>query len=848
MSEKKKKGIMNRILAPMTVIMAIIIACGVAGVLAILRLTSHLDAESLQTAYFFCMIILAIVVVGVVLSAVLVSSLDRRIRRPLNMLEKTMYGVTRTGNIRIPERLDKELKELGQGEDEIASVINSFRIMLDDLMQKVEVLELVAQGDLRNQVKPASDEDHLSMAINDVVANISIIVRDVVNATDQLSVGARELSVGAQSLSQSTAQQSATMDGLHAIAGEIASEAVENAERASQASKLAASIRKSATEGGSKMANMTMAMKEINTASHAIGSVMKVIDEIAFQTNILALNAAVEAARAGAHGKGFAVVADEVRNLASKSGNAANDSNALIADTIAKSELGTKTVDEAIAFFKTIEEGIANTNDLLEEIAKAAGSQSESIDHINRNVTEMTGIVFHNSATAEQGAAAGEQISNQAALMKETVGRFTLEGDKLQDMFGLQVARPEAAGEAGAAIGGAAIGGAAIGGAAIGGAAIGGAAIGAGETPALTTGEKPAMFFVEIPELAGGETSVLTGGEMSRPAAIEMPGPAAIEMPGPAAIEMSGPAAIEMPGLAASKMSALGSYAALGADYEARSYISFDEKPEPASYAAPEKTNDLKPDMPFVKLPEPASYAAPGAAYEARSDIPFDERPGMFFVEIPEPTTDETPAPESPAAPEAADDAKPSMYFAEMPEPAAGEMPEPATDETPAPESPAAPEAAGDARPSMYFAEIPEPAAGEIPERAAGETPAPESPAAPEAADDARPSMYFAEIPEPTAGEIPEPTASETPAPESSAAPEAAYAARPDKVTGETPEPPIDFASPIKIPTDDAQEADSPAQNAAHGDASWFETPSVVSLTQEETEDDAVFTDDESKY
>ena len=434
MGEEKKKGILARILVPMTVIMAITVGCGIFGILAILYLNGHLEDSFHEIAIIFCIIIAIIVIICIVLSAFFIRRLEGHIRKPLNALAKVVNYVARTGNIHVLDKMDTELREFDTSDDEIGSVINSFKMMLEGLIQKLEILQQVAQGDLRHRTKPASDEDYISIAINDVVTNTSKIVSDVSNATEQLSAGAQELSNGAQSLSQSASEQSAMVDGLHVTAAEIASEAAENAAHAAEALKLASSIRANASEGGSKMVNMTLAMKEINTASHAIGSVMKVIDEIAFQTNILALNAAVEAARAGAHGKGFAVVADEVRNLATKSGNTANDSNALIADTIAKSDMGTKTVDEAIAFFKTIEEGIANMNELLDEIAKAAKSQSEAIEYINRNVADMTGIVYHNSATAEQGAAASEQISSQAMMLSATINRFLLEGSTRADM------------------------------------------------------------------------------------------------------------------------------------------------------------------------------------------------------------------------------------------------------------------------------------------------------------------------------------------------------------------------------------------------------------------------------
>jgi len=389
---------------------------------------ASLDAAQQHISTYF-IIFTVLIAVAVVFTIYCLYNIAARIKNPLSVLGRATYHLTRTGNLKLPAELAAEMKRYEATGDEISSVIVSFEMMVKSLLQKVEVLEMVAQGDLRSRVIPASDEDYLGIAVNAVVTNLNTIVSDVINATEQLSVGANQLSVGAQSLSQSASEQSATMDKLHESAGEIASEAAENAERAAEASVLTANIRANATEGGRKMVDMTIAMSEINKASHSIGSVMKVIDEIAFQTNILALNAAVEAARAGVHGKGFAVVADEVRNLATKSGEAANDTNAMIADTITKSDMGTKIVDEAIAFFKTIEEGIANINELLNEIAKAAKSQSYAIERVTKSLTDMTNVVYHNSATSEQSAAASEEMNSQALLLKEAVNRFLLEED-----------------------------------------------------------------------------------------------------------------------------------------------------------------------------------------------------------------------------------------------------------------------------------------------------------------------------------------------------------------------------------------------------------------------------------
>ena len=428
MNGDNKKGIRRRINILMSIVVAGIAVCGAVAIFSLLFLSN--ESGGGNTNYIFIIIIAAVSIITAAISLALLNSLAGRIQRPLSALEKAVHHVTRTGNIKLPESILLEFKDyIQKNNDEISNLIMSYKTMLDDLQRKVDILKLLAQGDLRHVAEPVSDEDYIIIAINEVVTNLSIIVRDVISASEQLTVGANELSFGAQSLSQSASEQSATMDQLHETAGEIASKAADNAASAAEASRLTAAIRANTAEVGKKMAEMTKAIKEINTASHAISSVMKAIDEIAFQTNILALNAAVEAARAGAHGRGFAVVADEVRNLAKKSGSAANHSNALIADTVAKSDMGTQTVCEAIAFFKTIEDGIVYMNDLLGEIAKAAKNQSDVIEQINRSIMDMTEAVYQNSAMSKQSAAASEQMNSQAILLREAAKRFLIDND-----------------------------------------------------------------------------------------------------------------------------------------------------------------------------------------------------------------------------------------------------------------------------------------------------------------------------------------------------------------------------------------------------------------------------------
>jgi methyl-accepting chemotaxis protein len=171
---------------------------------------------------------------------------------------------------------------------------------------------------------------------------------------------------------------------------------------------------------------MMEAVQAINDASQSIGKVIKVIDDIAFQTNILALNAAVEAARAGAAGRGFAVVAEEVRNLAAKSAEAAQDTGTLIANSIEKAALGVKIAGETNESLVEIVGGIVESSRIAGEIAESADRQYAAIGEINTGIDQVSNVVQQNSATAEESAAASEELSSQSAVLNGLIGQFKL--------------------------------------------------------------------------------------------------------------------------------------------------------------------------------------------------------------------------------------------------------------------------------------------------------------------------------------------------------------------------------------------------------------------------------------
>ncbi len=247
---------------------------------------------------------------------------------------------------------------------------------------------------------------------------------NLAESAEQVSGAAAQVSGASQSLARGAAEQAASLEETSASTEEIASITRKNAGYALQVASLVRQSEQGASEVNQTLDRMVQKMKEIDGSSQKIARIIKVIDEIAFQTNILALNAAVEAARAGEAGLGFAVVADEVRNLAQRCAQAARDTASLIEESIETSRDGNARLDQMAGAVRAMTENSMQVKSLVDEVNTGSQDQTRGMDQIAHAVLQMEQVTQKNAAAAEQSASAGTELNRFAGGLRTLVGEM----------------------------------------------------------------------------------------------------------------------------------------------------------------------------------------------------------------------------------------------------------------------------------------------------------------------------------------------------------------------------------------------------------------------------------------
>lgn len=377
-------------------------------------------------------ILLAIVVAFVavlVCIMVLTGYLKRKVSVPLEeitrvaeRLAKGDLGLSGSGEIKIGIQSDDEIGELGRAFEETIFRLRSY------IGEISEMLGAMADGDLTSSAEQeyVGDFESIKRSLDGIEDKLSGALGRIGESADQVSAGADQVSSGAQALSQGATEQASTVEELAATINDISQNAKKTAATAEDAGRSVEQAGAQLDISVGYVKDLNVAMERIAASSEKIGKIIDTIEDIAFQTNILALNAAVEAARAGSAGKGFAVVADEVRNLATKSDEAAKATKELIDGSMGAVREGGDVVEKVTTSLERTSEATSSVTTMMTTVVEAVEGQTNAIIQVTEGIDQISSVIQTNSATSEQSAAASEELSSQASLLKQLLSSFRL--------------------------------------------------------------------------------------------------------------------------------------------------------------------------------------------------------------------------------------------------------------------------------------------------------------------------------------------------------------------------------------------------------------------------------------
>ena len=373
-----------------------------------------------------CTIILyGLALVSIIFTVFLVFSIVKGLTRPILEIEDAIKAMAKG---------DMSSQVTYKSKDELGDLAENLRFVLTTLSSYIghicERMDSLATGDLTVEM----DMDYLGEfesirhSGNKIISALNDTLGQLQQASEQVANGSEQVSSGAQALSQGATEQASSVEELAATLGELSNQVNDTAANSRDVNQLISDTAKEINNSKLKMESMVRAMSNINECSSEIEKIIKTIEDIAFQTNILALNAAVEAARAGEAGKGFAVVADEVRSLASKSQEAAKNTTVLINNSLNAVSEGSQIATDTQSSLLKVVDSADKIAENMAKITESADLQAEGISQVTQGIDQISSVIQTNSATAEESAAASEELFSQSSLLKSLVGRFRLKG------------------------------------------------------------------------------------------------------------------------------------------------------------------------------------------------------------------------------------------------------------------------------------------------------------------------------------------------------------------------------------------------------------------------------------
>lgn len=381
--------------------------------------------DTIMRTYYITLIIMISIFIILLLIAIIVTvnistSVSKSVTDTTERLVKLSEGDLTTEFQ--PNNRGDETQVLSEA---MASTIDSLSSYVKDIDY---VLTQISDGNLKVQsdVNYLGDFMNIKKSLSEITDTLVETMSAIRNAGEQVYNDSEVLATSAQTLADNSSTEAATLQEINSMSSDIASHIEHTTANTAKAAELLKDVIENVENGNKTMSEMTGSMTEIKHSSDEIQKIVKIIDDIAFQTNILALNAAVEAARAGEAGKGFAVVADEVRNLAGKSAEAAKNTMELVTKSGEAVERGSAFTTETEKSLHIIDESISQFGELMRGISAASEEQEQSIKQINIGLDNITNAVQSNSATAEESAASSHMLKNQADILNQRVSHFEI--------------------------------------------------------------------------------------------------------------------------------------------------------------------------------------------------------------------------------------------------------------------------------------------------------------------------------------------------------------------------------------------------------------------------------------
>ena len=360
--------------------------------------------------------------VVIVLAALLVSyKISVLITVPLKKLSQGMREVSE-GHLEID--LDSS------GEDELGVLSRQLNATMFNIRQYVEdisyVLGGISNGNISMEIEREyiGDFGKIKDSLNLILDSLNDTIERIQVCCTRVRAGSESLASNSQMLAQGSAEQTAAVEAFQASLDKVSSLTRQDGENAANVKRISKQAWEDVVQSNRQMDDMVHAMGQIDASSQEIAKVIKIIEDIAFQTNILALNAAVEAARAGATGKGFAVVADEVRNLASKSAEAASTTAEMIEKSVSAVKHGIQAADATVQSMKQVGDNVQSMAELLGDIDQSTNEQADAFTRMVDSISQITGVVHANAAAAEENSAASRELSGQAKILEVLVERY----------------------------------------------------------------------------------------------------------------------------------------------------------------------------------------------------------------------------------------------------------------------------------------------------------------------------------------------------------------------------------------------------------------------------------------